>query len=311
LCGAPVFSPLGAGWAVIAGITAGALVVEMNDDAKDARMERLQATLRRLKQLQDAFPPGLRETLAAVDRLTAPTRERRRTISDLPSGDHLSVVRAASVAVGPVDSLHRVPAPLTADPPAARPTLASPAVSERNASTQEPPTCPVAELASNEVVHLASELDAIVKTFEAGPTDEATAPPNVHAAMVRGLAVLLRQSLAKPRAKAKGIGIPAPSISPSAAPTVPIVNMRQGLAGTDWTPRQRAALLAQVEGHPDWGLRARKQLAYAAVEDEAAWDISVSTRKDQLAKARAEREKEAGGGAQPGRQQVRQGKRQG
>jgi hypothetical protein len=81
-------------------------VVEMNDDAKDARMERLQATLRRLKQVQDAFPPGLRETPAAVDRLTAPTRERRKTIADLLSGDHLSVVRAVSLPVGPVDSLH-------------------------------------------------------------------------------------------------------------------------------------------------------------------------------------------------------------
>jgi hypothetical protein len=87
--------------------------------------------------------------------------------------------------------------------------------------------------------------------------------------------------------------------------------MREGLAGTDWTSQQRAALLAQVEGHPDWTRRARKQLAYAAIEDESAWDISVSTRKAQLAIARAERKKDAAGPAQTGRHQVRQGKRQG
>jgi hypothetical protein len=78
----------------------------MNVDKKDARLERLQATLRRLAQLQSSFPPGLRETLAAVDRLAVPSRERRKTISALLSGDHLSVVRAASLPVGPLDSHH-------------------------------------------------------------------------------------------------------------------------------------------------------------------------------------------------------------
>jgi hypothetical protein len=220
----------------------------MNDETTYERLARMQETLRRLKYIEDAFPPGLRETLANIKRFTEPLRPLQYLMQAQPG-----------------------PAVQTLTPAAPN-----------------------------------------------GYEQAGSAPGGVTRAQARPVAVIPAPSVATPPASpdqrqecAQLLGEPTVALA-----AVPIVNMRAGQEGTDWTPQQRAALLAQIEGHPDWSRRGLKKSAYSDVEK--AWGIDdetplhVSTRKTQLALARSERRERKAGGAMPSdRRIVRQGRRQG